>query len=80
MGGYRRYFPCEICKKPIDFKAIKDDDVVWNLDDDTIAHTVCVNSDDEKWKHTDEMLADVDIDNETMAKINNARLKHKGKG
>jgi hypothetical protein len=80
MGGYRRYFPCEICKKTIDFKTVKDEEIMWEIDGDGVAHTSCITENiEDKWMPTDEMRSAVDIDDETMAKINKARLKNKEK-
>jgi hypothetical protein len=79
MGGYRRYFPCEICKKIIDFKTVKDDEIEWELDGDGVAHSSCITKDiEDKWTSTDEMQMAVDIDEETMIKINRARFKQRG--
>lgn len=52
----RRYYPCKICGKKIDLKTFKDDDVMWNHDDDEIAHTKCLpeNYNVDLWISTEE--------------------------
>ena len=81
MGGYRRYFPCEICKKPIDFKTTKDDEIEWEMEGEGVAHESCITPDiEDEWMPTEDMKDAADIDNETMVKINQARLKLKENG
>jgi len=77
----QRYFPCEICKKLIDFKTVKGEDIMWEVEGDGVAHTICITPDiQEKWMDDDEMHMTVDIDEETMAKINRARTNPNPKG
>lgn len=41
----RRYFPCKICGEKIDLKTIPDEDIMWNHEEDEIAHTSCLPKD-----------------------------------
>ena len=75
----RRYYPCNICKKPIDFKTVKGEDIMWEFEGEGVAHTVCVPEGSEKWETTVDVIMSCDIDDELMAKINCYREKHKEK-
>ena len=76
----RRYYPCEICKKPIDFKTVKGEDIMWEFEGEGVAHTSCVPENLEKWETTADVMMSCDIDDELMEKIKRYREKHKEKG
>jgi hypothetical protein len=75
----RRYYPCEICKKPIDFKTAKSEELMWEFEGEGVAHTACVPDDSEKWETTADVMMACDIDDELMNKINRYREKHSQK-
>jgi len=53
----RRYYPCKICKEKIDLKTIPDEQLMWESEDDGIAHLSCLgnNYNVDEWITTDEM-------------------------
>ena len=76
----RRYYPCSICGKKIDFKTAKGEELMWEFEGEGVAHTACVPDNSEKWETTSDVLMSCDMDSELMAKINRYHKKHKENG
>lgn len=55
--GRRINYPCKICGQMINLKTIPDDDLMWESDDDGIAHASCLGDDYnvDHWITHDEM-------------------------
>lgn len=61
--GRRINYPCKVCKGNINLKTIPDDEVMWDIDYDEIAHTKCMPEkyDNEQWITTKQMRDIADI-------------------
>jgi hypothetical protein len=77
--SYKKYFPCVICKEKINITTISDDEIMWNCDNDEIAHTKCLGEDYDvdRWITTDELRDCVDFSEITLDKINKSKVKGK---
>ena len=59
----QKYFPCVICRTRINVTTIPSDDVMWDCDNDEIAHTKCLgeNYNVDQWITTDELRDSADL-------------------
>jgi hypothetical protein len=72
----KKYFPCKICKENINITTIPSDEIMWDCNNDEIAHTKCLGEyyDIDQWITTSELRDSADL-SEIWDKIKKSKVK-----